>query len=131
MSREIKVLPNIDELSRAAAERFVEIAREAINQKGRFTVALAGGSSPKTLYKTLAAEPYSSQIEWNKTFFFWGDERCVLPESEESNFKMANENLLKPLNVNASNIFRYKTELEPEDAADDCGWLRVQWELIN
>lgn len=108
----IKVFPNIEELNNFAAEKFVEIANDAINsERNSFAVVLAGGSTPKSLYKLLSSEKFKDKIDWKKVFFFFGDERNVFPDSDESNFKMANENLFETLKVSQSNIFRWKTEL--------------------
>lgn len=108
------------ELNKIAAAKFVSMAREAIKKRGEFAVALAGGSTPKGLYQLLATEKFRSLIDWTRIFFFFGDERNVLPDNEESNFKMANESLLKPLNISTENIFRWQTELEnAEEIAKD------------
>jgi len=116
----IKIFPNIEELNNFAAEKFVEIANDSIEKHGRLTVALAGGSTPKSLYKLLASDKFKDKINWNKVFFFFGDERNVLPDHEESNFRMANENIFAPLNIKAENIFRWQTELEDaEKIAED------------
>jgi 6-phosphogluconolactonase len=108
----IKVFHNIEELNNFAAEKFVEIANEAIEKQGQFAVALAGGSTPKSLYKLLASDEFRNKIDWSRTFFFFGDERNVLPDDAESNFRMANENMFAPLKINHQNIFRWQTELE-------------------
>ncbi len=108
----IKIFDSINELNFFAAEQFVVLASQSINERGRFTVALAGGSTPKSLYQLLASGKYKDQIEWRKIFFFFGDERNVFPEDAESNFRMANENLLVPLNIAGENIFRWQTELK-------------------
>jgi 6-phosphogluconolactonase len=117
MHPNIQIFPNINELSCAAADIFIESANRAINANDCFTVALAGGSTPKFLYKLLASAEYKAKVDWTKTFFFWGDERCVPIDSDESNFKMASENLLLPAAVPANNIRRFNTELEPDRAA--------------
>jgi 6-phosphogluconolactonase len=107
----IKIFPNIEELNNFAAEKFVEIANEAINsERDSFAVALAGGSTPKSLYQLLAGEKFKDKIDWSKVFFFFGDERKVLPDDAESNFRMANENLFKPLDIEPEKIFRWQTE---------------------
>lgn len=126
--REITVLSGLEELSRAAAEKFVEIARQKINAGYMFTVALAGGSTPKRLYELLADEnePYRNALEWRKINFFWSDERCVPPDANESNFRMANETLLKPLGIPSTKFHRIKGELNPKQAAVDYeGFLRL------
>ncbi|MGI8640221.1 MAG: 6-phosphogluconolactonase [Pyrinomonadaceae bacterium] len=107
----IKVFSNLDELDFFAAEKFIACGNRAIEQSGKFSVALAGGSTPKLLYRLLSSEQFKNKIDWRKVFFFFGDERNVSPENEDSNFLMANENLLKPLQIEAKNIFRWKTEL--------------------
>lgn len=107
----IRIFSDLEELNIFAAEKFVEIADNTIKNRGFFTVALAGGSTPKSLYQLLSSEKFRNKIDWLKVYFFFGDERNVLPDNEESNFKMANENLFKPLKINDENIFRWQTEL--------------------
>jgi 6-phosphogluconolactonase len=106
----IKIFPNIEELNKFAAETFIEIANQAIEKQDNFTVALAGGSTPKSLYRLLASEKIRNQINWKKVYFFFGDERNVLPDDEESNFRMANENLFEPLQISEWKISRWLTE---------------------
>jgi 6-phosphogluconolactonase len=112
MNRQVEIFPSIEELNKFAAEKFVEIANEAIEKRGRFTVALAGGSTPKALYKLLARDKFKDKIDWSRVFFFFGDERSVLPGDPESNFGMAKETLFDPLQTAEENIFRWRTELE-------------------
>lgn len=114
------IASSTEELNKLAAAKFISLAREAILKKGKFTVALSGGSTPKALYKLLASEKFRALIDWNRVFFFFGDERNVLPDDEESNFRMADESILQPLRIPAENIFRWQTELEnPEQIAED------------
>ena len=108
---EICIYPDSNVLSRVAAEKFLKIGNEAIKKNGKFTVVLSGGSTPKSLYKLLTTTEFLSKIDWKKVFFFFGDERDVLPDAEESNFRMANENLLQPLQIFGKNIFRWQTEI--------------------
>lgn len=108
----IKIFTDLEELNNFAAEKFVEIATQAIEKRGSFTVALAGGSTPKSLYQLLASENFKDKIDWKKVHFFFGDERNVLPENDESNFKMANKSLFQPLKIAETNIFRWQTKLE-------------------
>jgi 6-phosphogluconolactonase len=112
MNGELLIFPNIEELNRFAAEKFIETGNRAINERGQFTVALAGGSTPKALYKLLSGDNFRNKIDWKRVFFFFGDERNVPSDAEESNFRMANENLLKPLQIAGENVFRWQTELE-------------------
>ncbi|MBA2620915.1 MAG: 6-phosphogluconolactonase [Acidobacteria bacterium] len=106
------IASDAEELNKLAAAKFVSLARDAIKNKGRFSVALAGGSTPKGLYKLLATDKFCALLDWTKIYFFFGDERNVLPFDAESNFRMANENLLQPLKIGAGNIFRWQTELQ-------------------
>lgn len=107
----MKIFKNIDEISQAAADEFVSIGTEKIKKTGRFVVALSGGSTPKHLYKTLSGEDYRKKIDWEKVYFFFSDERDVSPMSDKSNFRMANENFLKPLKIPQTNVFRWHTEI--------------------
>lgn len=108
----IKIFDDAERLNQFAAEKFVSIANQAIETNGSFAVALAGGSTPKSLYRLLASDEFKNKIDWSKVFFFFGDERNVAPDDAESNFRMANENLFSPMQIAEENIFRWRTELE-------------------
>ena len=112
----IEIFQTVEELNEFAAERFIEIGRNAIEKRNEFNVALAGGSTPKALYQLLASDKYKNKIEWASVFFFFGDERNVLPDDAESNFRMASENLFAPLEIFPQNIFRWETEFEDAEA---------------
>ena len=90
-------------------------ANQAVTQRSRFTIALAGGSTPKNLYTLLATNARTS-LPWHRTYFFWSDERHVSPQDPESNYRMAEESMLSKIPVAASNIFRVPTE-NPDAAA--------------
>lgn len=114
----LKIFKDPDELSIAAAQLFVETAREAIARHGKFTVALTGGSSPEKLHRLLAADPYRSQVEWDKVFVFWGDERWVPLEDDRSNAKMAYNTLLNHVPIPQGNIFpMWKADTEAKEYA--------------
>lgn len=92
-------------------------AEEAIADKGRFSVALSGGSTPRALYETLSGE-FIDRIDWSRTFLFWGDERHVPPDHEESNYRMAAESLISHVPIPAENVFPVPTgERTAEKAA--------------
>ncbi len=112
LNQAIQVASNAQELSRLAAELFVPLAVEAVREKGLFTVALAGGSTPRTLYSLLASrhEPFRAQVPWDRIYFFWGDERHVPPDHPESNYLMACEAMLSNVPVPPDNIHRIKSE---------------------
>jgi 6-phosphogluconolactonase len=119
--RILNIYPNwfadVEALSKAAAFAFVRWAGEAVAARGRFTVALSGGSTPKRLYELLAAEPSRSQIDWGRIEFFWGDERCVPPDHKDSNYRMAREAMLAHLPIPAEHIHRIQAERSDREAA--------------
>ena len=98
MKPQIKLAPDAATLYLWAAGLFRATALAAVGSKGYFTVALSGGSTPRSVYSILATEPaFRDDIPWDKCLFFWGDERHVPPESAESNFRMASETMLSDL----------------------------------
>jgi 6-phosphogluconolactonase len=113
----IRQFTDAEQVSHAAAEEFIRLAREAIAVRGRFTVALAGGSTPRRLYQLLADTPYLERVNWPRVEFFWGDERTVPPDHKDSNFHMANEALLHKLPIAAANLHRMQAERPDPDAA--------------
>lgn len=114
--REIRILADPASVARRAAEMFVASVNEAVAKKGSFTVALAGGSTPKAMYALLSAEPYRSQVPWDKIQFFFGDERSVGPDSPDSNFRTANEGILSKVSLKPEQVARIKGE-NPDTAA--------------
>jgi len=119
---DIRVVVNAEELSLKAAEEFVHRAEEAVQARGIFTIALAGGSTPKSLYTLLASNTASfrEQVPWNKVHFFWGDERHVPPDHPDSNYRMVQERLLSQVPVPPENVHRIFTENpDPGKAADE------------
>jgi 6-phosphogluconolactonase len=109
----IKVFHDISELSQAAAKSFVEVANQAIAERGRFLVTLSGGSTPMKLYERLADE----NLDWHRVYFFWGDERCVPVADAENSYGQVKKILFDK--INARNIHRVNSELEPDSAATD------------
>jgi len=103
---DIRILNTPQELFQAAAAEFIALASAAIRDHGKFTVALSGGSTPKSLYSVLAR----SALPWDKIFFFWSDERHVPPDHPDSNYRMAKEALLSKVPVPPENIFRVRAE---------------------
>lgn len=113
--RIVEVLATPDELFHASAEEFVRVGRAAIAERGRFTVALSGGSTPRTLYSLLARD--YANFNWSHTFLFFGDERHVPPDHADSNYRMVNEALLSKIAIPAGNVYRVKAENPNADAA--------------
>ena len=103
-----------EELAGASAREFAARAEEAIDERGRFAAALAGGSTPKATYEALARD-YADRVDWGRVHVFFGDERSVAPDHEDSNYRMAREALLD--HVPLGGVHRMCGELPPEEAA--------------
>jgi 6-phosphogluconolactonase len=114
---EIRTYPDAASLARAAAEHFVTLATQAMTARGRFVVALSGGSTPRAAYTLLASDEFVARVDWPRVHVFWGDERCVPPDHAESNYRMARETLLDKIPIPAENIHRIQGELPPDQAA--------------
>jgi 6-phosphogluconolactonase len=115
---QIRTLTTPQELFAAAAEEVIRATNESVAQRGRFTIALSGGSTPKSLFNLLATNAKST-LPWNSMFFFWGDERHVPPTDPDSNYRMANEAMLSRIPVAAGNVFRIPAENPDASAAAD------------
>lgn len=113
----LKVVPDVAALDRAAADEFARCAEDAVKDRGRFTVALSGGNTPRAVFALLANE-YKAALPWDKTFIFFGDERHVPPQDAASNYRMASEALLSRVPIPAQNIHRIQAELDAETAAE-------------
>jgi 6-phosphogluconolactonase len=113
-SPELRIFPTPADLFRGAAEEFVDQATASVTQRGQFTVALSGGSTPRSLYQLLASGTFP-KLPWDKTYFFFGDERHVPPDHPDSNYRMANEAMLSK--APAQNVFRIPAEMKDADAA--------------
>ena len=119
MTREIGALKIYDtpaDVAHALAQTVVDEAAQAIAQHGRFAISLAGGTTPKAAY-ILLAQAFSSAIDWTKAEIFFGDERCVPPDHDQSNFKTANDAFLRALAIPVERIHRMRGEDEPASAA--------------
>jgi 6-phosphogluconolactonase len=110
---EVRVFDGVSELMRATAEEIALAAHQAVGRHQRFTWALAGGSTPRTVYQLLASDFYRERMPWSAIHFFWGDERHVPPDHPDSNFRMAREAMLDHVPVPAENVHRIKAE-EPD-----------------
>lgn len=98
------------------AHEFCSYFADLVAEKKHFHVALSGGSTPKLIFDVLTAE-YGDKIDWSKIHFYWGDERCVLPTDEQSNYKMTEEHLFSKINVPKENIHRVLGENDPSGEA--------------
>jgi 6-phosphogluconolactonase len=100
--RNLRVFDDLGALLGAAREELVGRAQKALRARRRFTLALSGGSTPRKLYESLAG----AEIDWARTQFFFGDERCVPPEHADSNYRMAREALLSRIALPEKNVHR-------------------------
>jgi 6-phosphogluconolactonase len=116
---QIIVYPDHERLIRGAAAFLAGAAARSIAARGRFTLALSGGHTPRPLYARLAAPDYRDRIDWSKVHIFFGDERCVPPDDPQSNYRMVRETLLEQVPLPAGNIHRLRGEEAPEQAAAD------------
>lgn len=115
----VEVYPDHLTLMRMAADRFTRLAEAATTTRGRFSVALSGGGTPRQLYELLSGDEFSSRVDWSLVHVFWGDERCVPPDHSDSNYHMARKALLDYVPLPIGNIYRMRGELEPQAAAED------------
>src|SRR5215472_9450784 len=105
-NRCIQVVTDANAIAVAAAEKIISLA----DGKADFSIALSGGSTPKTLYQLLATEKYSKRIQWKIWRVYFGDERCVPPTDDQSNYRMAEEALLDHVSIPVGQVFRMKGE---------------------
>lgn len=117
MSSETRILDNDEELAREAAELFLWLGQQAMAARGRFRVALSGGTTPKKLYAALIHGPGRADLDWSRTEFYFGDERCVPPDHRDSNFGMAEQALFQPLSIPSDRIYRMPADTKSPDAA--------------
>ncbi len=108
----------IFDTTKELANYFGKLIYEKSEQQQHLNIALSGGSTPKAIFDILA-ENYKHKIDWSKIFLFWGDERCVPPDDDESNYKMTKEHLLDKVPIPQKNIFRVLGELSSEEATED------------
>jgi 6-phosphogluconolactonase len=116
-TRETLLCADIAEVAHRAAEEWTRACRDAVARSGRFTVALSGGNTPRSLYEVLAGVDFRGKIPWDRIHFFWGDERVVPADHPDSNYHMAREALLAKVPAREANIHRVETERGAEKAA--------------
>ena len=113
----LQTFADAEAVSQAAARAFVRCAIEAITDRGRFTVALSGGSTPRRLFQLLADPPYRETLDWSKVELFWGDERCLPPDHADSNYRTANETLLQRVPIPPERVHRMPADRPDRDTA--------------
>ena len=107
----VLVYPDPLAVAHAATQAFVESSRQAIGSRGLFHAALSGGSTPRQLFRLLASDDFRESIDWAHIHLYWSDERCVPPDHPDSNFGMAQRELLQHISIPPENIHRMKAEL--------------------
>ena len=122
MKPDIRIFKSLEELSRAAATIFVEQAEKAIQERGRFLVALNGGGTPIRTFQLLASE-YRETVDWTRVHVFWGDERIVPASDPESSYGLASDLLLRHIPIPETNIHPIDGEIAPAEAAKDYSML--------
>ena len=118
MKPEVRIFNDLEGLSRAAANLFIEQAEQSISERNRFLVALNGGSTPTRLFQLLATDEHE-KADWSKVHIFWGDERCVPPDDAGSSYGQARDTLLSHILIPDSNIHRIRGELGPVEASKE------------
>jgi len=115
---ELRVFPDAQTLARAVADLFVAIGRSSA-EGGAFRVALSGGNTPRAAYELLAQNPLRREMPWSDTFVYFGDERCVPPDDERSNYRMARRAFLDAVGIPDANVHRIRGEADPGQAANE------------
>lgn len=113
----IQIFPDLSSLTQWVIELFISYAHQSISQRGLFSAALSGGSTPRNLYAGLGVPGRQESLPWTDIHLFFGDERHVPPDHPDSNFLMVQEALLSEVTIPESNVHRVKAELDPRIAA--------------
>ncbi|HLZ92255.1 MAG TPA: 6-phosphogluconolactonase [Candidatus Acidoferrum sp.] len=118
MPPDVRILATLDAIAKRAAQELLRAATSAVAEKGSFTVALSGGSTPKALYSHLANDAaLRAQLPWDKMLVYFGDERSVSPDHPDSNFRMAAEAMLSRVPLKPEQVFRIKGEYKDTECA--------------
>lgn len=113
----IRVYDDLGAMSRSAAGRIADLADRAVADHGRFTVVLSGGQTPRLTYELLAQPQFRDRVPWRQIHVFWGDERCVPPNDEQSNERMAREALLAHVPIPPEHVHPIDCSREPAQSA--------------
>ena len=144
MKKKIYLFNDLNELAGQLAQDFSAFVSEKAASGESLTVALSGGHTPKAFFEILAEPPYRDAVQWNKVVFFWGDERCVPPDNDQSNYKMTNDALLSKIVIPEENIhrvlgedpphneaLRYEREIKEFIAGNGNGFPRFDWIFLG
>ncbi|MEM7009438.1 MAG: 6-phosphogluconolactonase [Thermodesulfobacteriota bacterium] len=144
MEKKYYVFQDSAELASQLAQDFKQAVDKKAAAGESLTVALSGGHTPKAFFEILALPPYNEGVSWENVMFFWGDERCVPPDNDESNFKMTNVALLSHINIPDANVYRvlgedpptnealrYSKVIEENVAKGDSGFPEFDWIFLG
>ena len=109
----VRVFPDSDYLAEAMALRFREEAKQAARKNRIYSLVLTGGATAAKVYRLFAVPRFGDEIPWESVHLFWTDERCVSPESDESNFGAAHRVFLHAVSIPDENIHRIRGEEDP------------------
>ncbi|MGB7341539.1 MAG: 6-phosphogluconolactonase [Phototrophicaceae bacterium] len=112
----LKILPTKQDLVQYTAERIVRLATATLQMNDTFSLALSGGSTPHPVYEMLA-DKFDQYLDWSRIHLFFGDERSVAPDDEQSNYHMVKTALLDKIDIPDTNVHRMQGEIDPQDAA--------------
>lgn len=127
MPPRLLIFDDYEALSRVATEMLIFLGRKAIAERGQFTLALSGGGTPQRLFELFGESEYVEQISWPEVHIFWGDERCVPPDQEGSNYRQAYNTFLSKVPIPDENIHRIRGEYSPEQAADEYAYQLLKF----
>ncbi len=113
----VEVLKDADAVARRGADLFAAAAQAATAARGAFAVALSGGETPGAMYRMLARRSFTQKIPWRRVHLYWSDERCVPPDSERSNYRLADESFIRYVPIPPDNVHRLRGEDDPAQAA--------------
>jgi 6-phosphogluconolactonase len=116
---EIEIYRDSQALARALADLFIATGSLAMAERGSFKVVLSGGNTPRLAYELLGREPLQEELSWSDVFVYFGDERCVPPTDEQSNYRMAQRAFLDAVPIPPANIHRMRGEIDPGLAANE------------
>ncbi|MDP6924019.1 MAG: 6-phosphogluconolactonase [Candidatus Scalindua sp.] len=117
MNKNIHAYPNKEKLVAATTDRIADCMELAIQKNGLCSMALSGGKTPGGIFSLLASNPYRDRLDWSKLHLFWGDERMVPPDHQDSNYRLVQETLLDHIKIPDENVHRMRGEIAPEEAA--------------
>ena len=113
----IEVVGDAAAVAARGADLFALLAQEAAAARGAFVAALSGGETPRALYRLLARQQFAQKVPWRRVHLYWGDERCVPPDDERSNYRLAHDAFIRLVPMPPDNVHRMRGEDDPDEAA--------------